>query len=288
MEVAFIKMHGLGNDYLFIDGMAREIEPLDWAQVARAVSHRHTGVGSDGIILILPPPDHDVDAAMRIFNADGSEGDMCGNGLRCLAWYIHSRGYSDKDDLAVSTRAGTMLASIIGPGLVKVDMGPPRFGGPGLPVVECPDQGLLLDTSKGPVRAWPVFMGNPNAVIFPDTPEWPDWKAVGPEVEHHPAFPDRTNVEFVYVRSPDHLEVRVWERGSGPTMACGTGAAAALIVAASRHMADRRAVVSLPGGDLCMDWRPSGHLYMTGPAASVFEGTFSWPFGKDHHDEEVC
>lgn len=278
-EIEVIKMHGLGNDYIYVDGLRRPLPDMDWGAFARAVSPRHTAVGSDGVILILPPDGvpgvAGADAAMRMFNADGSEGEMCGNGVRCLAWYVRDRGHVDKREMVIATPAGPIGVTVDGPGSVTVDMGRPRFGDPSLPPVDG-EGGLPLITSAGPLTVWPVSMGNPHAVIFSRAIE-PEWRRAGREIECNPAFPNRTNVEFVDVTSRKHLDVRVWERGSGPTMACGTGAAAAMVISARRGLVDDRVTVTLPGGDLEVQWSPGSPVLLTGPVAEAFRGSLSWP-----------
>lgn len=270
-------MHGLGNDYVFVDLAGVDSEepagiPGGYAALARAISDRHRGVGSDGLILVVRSPSG---LRMRIFNADGSEAEMCGNGVRCFALYVHSRGYAPGPACDVQTLAGVISTRILEVergsdgemrrAQVRVDMGPPREQRP-----------LAVDAGGRRFDVQVVSMGNPHAVIFDGWAE-PDFPAYGPLLEKHPAFPQGTNVEFVRVCAPDHLEVLVWERGSGPTQACGTGACASLVAAAASGRAGREARVTLPGGELRVEWGEDGRVYMTGPAEEVCRGCFLWP-----------
>jgi len=275
--IPFVKMHGLGNDYIFVDLVALRGEFLtekEFPVLARAVSDRHRGVGSDGLILVLPREAEAGSHRMRIFNADGSEAEMCGNGVRCFAFYLHTRGYCPGPEIDVDTLAGLIRTRVLHVeevggqprrAQVRVDMGPPR---------EWREQ--VLPVGDREFRVVCVSMGNPHAVILDGWTE-EDFPVYGPRLEKHPAFPRGTNVEFVRVREPGHLEVLVWERGSGPTQACGTGACASLVAAALEGRSGRRARVSLPGGDLEVEWTPGGTVYMTGPAEEVCRGEFLWP-----------
>ncbi len=277
----FLKMNGLGNDYLFLDYLDTPVPDLDWRELALWVSDRHTGVGSDGLILILPPPEgSEAHAAMRMFNSDGSEGEMCGNGVRCLAWYTQRRGRGDGPEVRVSTPGGPITARVgTAAEEVEVDMGRPVFDSPDLPPTE--GDRILLDTAGGSLEFWPVSMGNPHAVCLDPLPPGVDWRALGREVELDPAFPRRTNVEFATVRGENHLEVRVWERGSGATRACGTGAAASLVAAHSRGLVGEWARITLPGGDLHGTVDPEAGVKLTGPVQLSFVGRLAWPPDSD-------
>ena len=261
----FTKLHGLGNDYLFLDCTAAM--PADPAELARKMSRRHFGVGSDGLICVCPS--ERADLRMRMFNADGSEGEMCGNGIRCLAKFARDKGLAPTDrPLVIETAAGLRRLEFTGregpADLFRVDMGIPEVCSP-----------RTLDTALGPVRAVPVSMGNPHAVVFVEDPGALDLPRLGPALERHPAFPRRTNVEFVAVDAPDRLRMRVWERGSGETLACGTGACAALAAAVRLGLARREVQAELPGGRLCLTWPADGaSVLLTGPAVTVFEGEF--------------
>ena len=258
----FTKMHGLGNDYIFLDCMKRI--PGDLPGLARCLSHRHFGVGGDGIICVCPS--QRADFRMRMFNADGSEGAMCGNGIRCFGKYVYDKGLTDKRHLTIETGAGEReLSLLIEHGAVTgaaVGMGAPVLG----EAVALPLEGVAY-------TAIPVSMGNPHAVIEVGGPAALDLKRLGPLVERHPAFPHRVNAEFVRVLDRRTLEMRVWERGSGETLACGTGACAGAAAMISAGKLDREAVVRLAGGELSVRWEEgSGQMFMTGPAAAVFDG----------------
>ena len=255
-------MEGLGNDYIFLNCL--EGAPADLSALAVRLSDRHFGVGADGIICLWPTGRADV--GMRIFNADGSEGEMCGNGIRCLGKYVYDRGICPRTALTVDTPAGIKALTLrLEGGQVTgatVDMGVPQVAEP-----------LSLTAGEGSWRVRPVSMGNPHAVVFVDDLEGLPMARLGPALERHPAFPNRTNVEFVRAADREHLCMRVWERGSGETLACGTGACAALAAAAAEGRTCRRGTVRLPGGVLELEWTGEGRMYMTGPAAAVFEGT---------------
>ncbi len=258
----FTKMQGLGNDYVYVDGIHQDLRDLP--QLARRVSDRHFGVGSDGLICI--GPSQVADFRMQMFNADGSEGEMCGNGIRCVGKFVYDKGLTDKRKLTVETLAGVReLVLHVTEGKVAevtVDMG--------APVVEPP---IVISAGGRDYPAIPVSMGNPHCVVEVADPAALDLAAIGPEFEHWPHFPDRTNTEFVQVLSPDILSLRVWERGSGETMACGTGACAAVAALSAAGRCGRQAAVRLLGGELTIDWEEkSGHVFMTGPAVTVFDG----------------
>lgn len=258
----FTKMQGLGNDYIYLnclDGAPEELPAL-----AVRLSERHFGVGADGLICICPSDRADV--RMRMFNADGSEGEMCGNGIRCVGKYVYDKGLVSRTALTVETPAGVReLELCVEDGTVyavTVDMG--------APVVEEP---RMLALGSGAYRIRPVSMGNPHAVLYLDHIDGLDLTGLGPSFERHPSFPNRTNTEFVERLDRTHLKMRVWERGSGETLACGTGACAALAAAVADGRAERRASVLLRGGTLHLRWEESNdHIYMTGPAVTVFEG----------------
>ena len=282
----FTKMHGAGNDYVYID--ARAMPDRDWNSLSRAISDRHFGVGGDGLILVK---DSDVaDLQMRMFNADGSEGEMCGNGIRCFAKYAIERGIVSPlaNRVTVDTLAGirTVYPRYDGGavGSARVSMGEPRFSAAEIPVALDP----AISNQPGPIVNYAVHpgdfrlfmtfvsMGNPHAVTFLDQPveEFP-LHNIGPLVERHPIFPRRVNFEIVNLRDDGNLDARVWERGSGETMACGTGACA--IGVASRllgHTGDRVAV-HLPGGTLNIEWDGAGEVFLDGPAAEVFSGVWT-------------
>ena len=272
----FIKMHGIGNDYVYIDCFRERV--ADPAALAVAVSRAHVGIGSDGLVLI--GPSRCADLSMRVFNADGSEAEMCGNASRCVAKYAYERGLVPRTEMTLETRGGVRRLWLQADGgrvdAVRVDMGLPGFQ-PEAIGVRLPGNEVVRHIVEAAGQAWPltcVSVGNPHAVTFVrDDPAALDLPTVGAAIETHPLFPHRINVEFVQVLAPDALRVRVWERGSGETQACGTGACAALAAAVRCGLAAWHATLHLPGGDLRIAWEQAdGHLYMTGPAAIVFEG----------------
>ncbi len=275
-EILFTKMHGISNDYVYINCLTSV--PDNLPQLAIAMSDRHTGVGGDGIILILPS---DVaDFKMRMFNADGSEGKMCGNGIRCVGKYVYDYGLTDKRLITVETLAGIKTLSLhVRDGRVHsatVDMGEPIIDTAEVPVRFHADQMVneLIATSQGDVRLTAISMGNPHGVIFVDDLSKVDVHGLGRELETHPMWPDRANIEFAQVTAPDEITMRVWERGSGETMACGTGACALAVAAVLTGRTGRTVTIHLLGGDLKIEWGADGHVYMTGPAATVFEGRY--------------
>lgn len=273
----FTKMHGTGNDYIYINGFEEKLE--NPSEAAVKLSDRRFGIGSDGLILILPS---DVaDCRMEMFNADGSIGKMCGNGIRCVAKYVYDRGLVKKDILRVETRSGVKTLQLrVEDGKVasvRVNMGQPELDPEKIPVLFSKDR--MVDeevyTPSGNVwRVTCVSMGNPHAVIFVDDVEGLDLPAIGPEMEKHAMFPERANIEFAQVTGPHEVQMRVWERGSGETLACGTGACACAVASVLTGKADRDVTVHLRGGDLHVFWDPdTDDVYMEGPAAFVFDGT---------------
>jgi len=271
VTVRVTKMHGTGNDYVYVD--CRERDLADTTRVARAVSRRHHGIGADGLILIRPSTA--AHCRMEMYNADGSRAQMCGNGIRCVAKFVYDRGLK-ANPLTVETDCGvkTLALALDASGLVSgatVDMGPPVFDGPRIPVASegrVVEQPLEVDDTTYSVTC--LSMGNPHCVVFVPEVESLDLARLGPRFEHHAFFPARVNTEFVATRSRRALDFRVWERGSGETMACGTGACAALVAAHVTGRAERRATIHLRGGDLDVDWRADDHVYLTGAAAEVF------------------
>jgi len=271
-----IKMQGCGNDYVFVDtiGGPDLPEDVDVSLLARRLSDRHFGVGGDGMILISRTPSGRL--AMRMFNADGSECEMCGNGVRCLARYCYEEGYADAPQFEVDTAAGVIIPEVTpapGPGrraaAVTVNMGPPREIRPDLEVA------VSGGPAGGIYRGTYVSMGNPHFVLITDDVGAIDLERVGPPLETHPAFPDRVNVEFVEVLSPGRLRMRVWERGSGVTLACGTGASASVVAAAEAGLSKRKTVVVADGGELEVEWTLQGPVMVSGPAVEVFRTTYT-------------
>ena len=264
----FIKMHGLGNDFVVLDARAAPIA-LSAAQV-RAIADRHTGVGCDQLIVVNAPRSNAADAFMRILNADGSEVEACGNATRCVAAMTMEE--SGAGHTVIETVAGLLDAEAVGRNTVAVDMGPARLEWHEIPLAN-PADTLRLSVEAGPLHeATAVNMGNPHAVFFVDDAETVPLETWGPLVERHPLFPQRTNVEVVEVIGPTRLRMRVWERGTGITRACGTGACAAVVAAHRRGFAERKAQVILDGGSLLIDWQENGRVRMTGPVTRSFRG----------------
>jgi diaminopimelate epimerase len=297
-DVAFVKMHGLGNDYVYIDVFANPA-PEDPAGLARRLADRHRGVGGDGMILV--EPSQVAAARMRMFNADGSESEMCGNGVRCVAHLIVARGYAAAGPLTIETGRGVLAIEVMPRGplqsQVKVDMGPPillprdvpvehaQFAGASVIDQPCPD--LPLDAEWGAAAGLEpgmtcVSMGNPHAIFYCSDVAAVPLEVFGPAVERHPVFPRRTNVHVVQVVSPTHVLVRTWERGSGITQACGTGASAVCVAGYLTGKSGARITATLPGGDLDLEWDGQGSVFMTGPAEEVFTGHWhAVPVGSD-------
>lgn len=268
--VEFVKMHGLGNDFILIDCIKQEFDNPESSAVKYC--NRRFGIGADQLLLLYPS--EVADFKMRIFNADGSEVEMCGNGIRCLAKYIWDRGLSNKEILNIETLAGIIKPKKVGQN-VQVDMGVPEFTPSKIPVDADGENAfdLLVEVLGWHARINCVSMGNPHAVVFLE--EEPKNFAVakyGPLIENHPIFPKRTNVEFAHIKNKREIIMRVWERGAGETLACGTGACATAVAAMVKGFTQRKVIVHLLGGDLEIEWAENGHVYMTGPAEEVFEG----------------
>ena len=277
-EIRFTKMHGIGNDYVYIDCTTHTPDRLE--ELSIEMSDRHTGVGGDGIILILPS--EVADFKMRIFNADGSEAKMCGNGIRCVGKYVYDNGLTSKTEIAVDTNSGIKYLTLT-PGTdgkiaeVTVDMGEPDLIAAQVPVKYDGEKMIEAEvdtTTGGHLAVTAVSMGNPHGVIFYNN-ESPDVHVTGRELEIHPMWPDRANIEFAKVVSPTEINMRVWERGSGETMACGTGACATAVAAITTGRTERTVTIHLLGGDLTIFWNPDdNHVYMTGSATTVFTGIY--------------
>jgi diaminopimelate epimerase len=266
---AFIKMHGLGNDFVVLDARRRALK-LDEAR-ARAIADRRTGVGCDQLLIIEPSRNGHADAFLSIFNSDGGEVSACGNGTRCAgALLMREKG---RDKVVLETRAGLLTASAEAGGQISVDMGEARLDWADIPLSR-PQDTLHMEVGVGRMQdPVGVNMGNPHAVFFVEDAEQIDLSKVGPVLEYDPLFPERVNVEAVQVLSRSRLRMRVWERGAGITLACGTGACAALVAAARRGLTGREAEVVLDGGTLKIEWRADGHVIMTGPVSVSFSGT---------------
>ncbi len=277
----FTKMHGIGNDYVYVETFG-QAPPADPVALARALSDRHFGVGSDGLILI--GPSERADARMRMFNADGSESEMCGNGVRCVAKYIHDHGIARKPSVTIETGRGVLTLDIEVEGgkarRVRVDMGPPILQAdeipttlPGNPPVSVP-----IDVAGRSFAVTAVSMGNPHAVVYLENEDLDGFplETIGPALEHHPSFPRRVNAHFVTVLGPGEVAMRTWERGSGITLACGTGACAVCVAGVLTGRTGPTILAHLPGGDLELAWAGDGRsVFMTGPAVEVFTG--EWP-----------
>ncbi len=280
-KVPFTKMEGLGNDYLYIDRFAYKPEH-DWSALSRVMAERHFGAGSDGIILI--EPGEKAEFRMRIFNADGSEGDMCGNGMRCFARYVYDHGITRETEFEVETRHGLIRPVLhLRDGIVEsisVDMGTPRFGRSEIPLSRLdgpePVVNEPVEVDGQVLRGTALSTGNPHCIFFVDDVWKVDLTNIGPELERHPLFPKKANIEFVTVRSKDDMDMRVWERGSGITLACGTGASAVVVAAALNGYTERDVPVTvrLPGGPLTVEWKGDNHVWQTGPAREVYTGVF--------------
>lgn len=283
IEVPFTKIQGLGNEYLYIDRFAYKTEH-DWHALSRAMAERHFGAGSDGLILVEPSNLPGCDFRMRIFNADGSEGDMCGNGMRSFTRYVYDHGLTAKTELAVETRAGIIRPRVILKNgeveAISVDMGVPRLGRAEIPLsrLDGPEPAINepVEVDGQILYGTGVCTGNPHFVIFVDDVWAVKLEEIGPKLERHPLFPARANIEFAAVKSRDNMDMRVWERGSGITLACGTGACAVVVAAVLNGKADKDVPVSvnLPGGTLMIEWKSDGHVWMTGPAEEVYRGVF--------------
>lgn len=290
MDLVFVKMHGLGNDYVYVDGFTTVL-PADPAGIARRISDRHRGVGGDGLILV--EPSGRAAARMRIFNADGSEAEMCGNGLRCVAHLVASRGHAGPGRMMIETGRGLLQVEVFPESerrsRVEVDMGPPILPARDVPVDigARPDEVVIGATLPGqpPAEEWVrasglepgmtcVSMGNPHAIFYCRDVEAVPLEVFGPAIETHPAFPRRTNVHVVQVEGEARVRMRTWERGSGITQACGTGASAVCVAGRLTGRSGPRITATLPGGDLDLRWDGEGSVWMTGPAEEVFTGTW--------------
>lgn len=275
----FTKMHGTGNDYVYINCFEEQID--DPVSLSQQVSNRNFGIGSDGLILILPS--NRADLRMRMFNADGSEAEMCGNGIRCVAKYAYDHGLTRKTDISVETGNGILaLHLFVNDGgrvdRVRVAMGRPRLIRAEIPMIGPPGEQVLnvpVDIAGRRLELTCVSMGNPHAVIYVEDVEQFPVTQVGPLIEHHAWFPRRTNVEFVQILSPGEVIQRTWERGAGETLACGTGAAAVTVAGVLTGRTEPSITNHLRGGDLLMEWLEAGEVLMTGPAVEVFSGVYA-------------
>ena len=277
----FTKMTGLGNDYIYIDCTdGTKIKNIK--ELTQKLSNRHFGIGSDGLILIYNSDNDNADYKMRIFNSDGSEAEMCGNGIRCVAKLIHDKSLSKKDKISIETLSGIKKVKLLEDengkcNEVIVDMGEPMFQDKNIPynVYEPFNKDLDIDVNEEKMRFTVVSMGNPHAITFIENVDDFNIEKYGPIIEKNPIFPNRTNVEFVEVIDKNNIKVRVWERGVGETFACGTGACAAVVASGLNGYTGENVTVNLPGGKLQIEWGKDNHIYMQGTATKVFDGTIN-------------
>lgn len=276
----FTKMHGIGNDYVYVNCFQEKVD--NPSEVAKFVSDRHFGVGSDGLILIKPS--QIADCEMDMYNLDGSQGAMCGNGIRCVAKYVYDYGIAPKTTLRIATKSGIKELNLTVENekvsLVRVNMGSPILEASKIPVVSDQSQAVNqpIEVNGHTYYFTGVSMGNPHAVVYLDDVDNLDIEKIGPAFEKHPVFPDRVNTEFVKVIDRKTLKMRVWERGSGETLACGTGACAVAVSSILNNLTEEEVTVKLLGGDLKIHWdRQENLVYMTGPATTVFDGEITLP-----------
>lgn len=284
MNLPFAKMHGLGNDFVVIDATrapVRELLRAPSPALLRRLTDRRFGVGCDQVLLVEPPPDAEVDFGYRIFNSDGSEVGQCGNGSRCLARYVREHGLSDKRELRVKTSTSLLELQLLDDGLVRVNMGAPRFAPAQIPMIveggqSSPEYSLTLADGTA-LACGAVSMGNPHAVIEVADVDAAPVEAIGEELQRHPAFPERVNVGFVQFVDSGHVRLRVYERGAGETPGCGSGACAALVIGRLWGKLAASAAVHVRGGILRLQWGGADEpVWMTGPAETVFEGSLEW------------
>ena len=272
----FTKMHGAGNDYVYVNCFEEQV--ANPAEVAIKVSNRNFGIGSDGLILIMPSDKADV--RMRMFNSDGSESDMCGNGIRCVAKYAYDHGIVTKTEITAETGAGILTLQLFPNNAnkierVRVNMGPPRLSREEIPMNGTPAPQVVaeeLTVLDKTFKITCVSMGNPHCIIYVDDVDSFPVATYGPLIENHQLFPRRTNVEFIQIISRNEVKQRTWERGAGETLACGTGASAVCVAGVLNNLTDRKILNHLAGGDLELEWVENGPVFMTGPAAEVFSG----------------
>jgi len=273
--LAFTKMHGAGNDYVVLDGVSQTLPPIE--PIAARLADRHFGVGCDQILVVRPS--EDADFRMDIYNNDGSRAEMCGNGLRAFYKFVRDRGLTTKDEISVETLAGIMRPRAAGGDQVRVDMGRPFLAPSKIPTTLGAGDGPVLDVplevAGQRLVLSSVGMGNPHCIVYVDDVERAPVETLGPALEHHSAFPNRTNVEFVEIVSRGLLRQRTFERGTGETLACGSGACAVAVATMLRGACERRVEIALRGGTLLLEWADdSAHVFMTGPAAEVYTGRF--------------
>ncbi|MBV6456989.1 MAG: Diaminopimelate epimerase [Fimbriimonadaceae bacterium] len=276
MTIPFAKMHGIGNDFVVVDGVRAHYDGASWQEIAQLICDRRFGVGSDGLILIEKPCPELFQ--MRMWNPDGSESEMCGNGIRCVARYIANEGLSRESTIPIETGAGRLQLELLSNGEVRVDMGYARLNPLDIGIEGFNGETFIdqaVSAANQVFRGTAVSMGNPHLVIFVEDVAQVPLETWGPALEVQPLFRSRTNVHFVQVKDREHLIQRTWERGAGPTLACGTGACACGVAAFLNGLAERDAEVRLPGGYLHVSYKEDGRVFMTGPARTVFTGTWS-------------
>ena len=276
MELRFTKMHGLGNDFMVLDALHQDLPaegpPLPTATIRR-LADRRFGVGFDQLLVVQPPPRAEVDFGYRIFNADGSEVYQCGNGARCFARYVREQGHADRDDIRVATVTGELTLQLTADGRVTVAMGEPHWAPAEIPFnAEAEADTYTLEATGETLDVSAVGLGNPHCVVVVEKLERAPVNTLGPVLESHPDFPERANVGFMEILNPEHFRLRVHERGVGETLACGSGACAAMVCGRRRGLLGDRATASLPGGDLVIEYDGAGQVWMTGPAERVYDG----------------
>lgn len=269
--IPFRKMHGLGNDFVVVDDRQKTLGVTPAR--AAAAADRHRGIGCDQFI-VLEPPGEGADVFMRIYNPDGSEAEACGNATRCIAHLLMEE--TGRESVVVRTVRGDLPCQRLPDGTISADMGPPSLEWQDVPLASAMDTTHLPMTVGAVTDPAACSMGNPHVTFFVGDLDRLDWQALGPEAEHHPLLPARANVGFAQVIDTDHIRLAIWERGAGPTLACGSGACATLVNAHRRGLTGRRARIDLPGGTLTLEWRLDGHVLMAGPVATAFTGAFDW------------
>ena len=281
MKIQFTKMHGCGNDYVYINGFTQQIPQEQKPDFVRFVSDRHFGIGSDGVIFINPAQEADFE--MEMYNADGSRSEMCGNGIRCVAKYVHDRGLTAQTQFSIISGGQIKYMDLtVADGcttLVKVDMGEPILVSDLVPVVSQNQQVIdeTIEVLGKEYQMTCVSMGNPHAVVFWDNVEKLEIEKIGPWFENHERFPRRTNTEFVEIQDAEHVKMRVWERGTGETLACGTGCCATAVACVLNGKTGRHVTVQVLGGEVIIDWdEKTNHVFMTGPGEFVFDGEIVW------------
>lgn len=275
----FTKVHGLGNDFILLNCLESTVD--NPSQLAQDMCDRNFGIGADGLVLVLPSKLEEADFRMRIFNPDGSEPEMCGNAIRCFAQYLYEHDLTNKTDLKVETLAGIIKPKLILDGadveLIKVDMGQPRLQRSEIPMTGEESEKVVkepLNVAGEEFEVTCVSMGNPHCVIFVDDATKAPVEEIGPKIETHERFPEDINVEFIEVINKEELKMRVWERGAGVTLACGTGACGSTVAAILNDLVAQKVTVHLLGGDLVIEWAEDNHVYMSGPAEEVFTGDY--------------